>query len=130
VAGNALTLSAGAGDVLPTNGNAVVVAQQQIVTLNFDGDDLTTGVLVVVYRNPGDAGAKAHVTFHDAAHDVIEEIDLVCETASVGLVRNVNVFNFAAGDANVFTGDPITHLHISHESATAGTLYVYIGYNA
>lgn len=128
VAGDALTLSAGAGDNLPTNLNAVVVAQQQVVTLNFDGDDML--VLAVVYRNPSDSGAKAHADFHDAAHASIQEIDLVVETASGGLVRGTNVFNFSAGDSNVFTGNLITHVHISHESASAGTLYIYMGYNA
>jgi len=128
VATNALTLSGGAGDNLPAQDTAVVVAKQIEVNLNFDGDDML--VVAVVYRNPSDSGAKAHVDFQDSGDASIQEIDLSVETASGGLVRGTNVFNISGGDTNVFTGNRVTHVAVSHDSASAGTLYIYLGYNA
>jgi hypothetical protein len=128
VSSNAITLDGGAGDVLPLQDVACTVVQQTEVNVNFDGDDAL--VIAVVYRNPNDTGAKAHVDFQDTGNASIQEIDLTHETVSGGLVRNVNLFNISAGDTNVFTGNRITHCAASHDSTSAGTLYIYVAYNA
>lgn len=129
VSTNDVTLDGGAGDVLPAQSTAVTVVQQTEINLNFDGDDML--FIVVTYRNASDSTACAHVDFQDAGDASIQEIDLVVENAgSTGLVRNHNVFNISGGDSNVFTGNRVTHVAASHDSASTGYIYIYCGYNA
>lgn len=129
VEGNAVTVDGGAGDNLPDlNTEGIQVVRQTVVDVNFDGDEMR--FVAFVYRNAGDADARAHGDFQDTADASIEAIELKVETSSEGLIRNQNVFNLAAGDTNVFTGNRITHVDASHNSQSAGTLYICLGYNA
>jgi len=123
VAANAVTVDGGAGDNLPAEDFAIAaVVEQSDWEINFDGDDAR--FVAVVYRNPSDTGAKAHVDLIDAGTATIEELDLVHETANGGVNQ---VTNISAGDANVYTGNRITAGKVSHDSQFAGIVYVLVG---
>ena len=122
VATNAVTVDGGAGDNLPTESTAVTVVIPTAVEVNFDGDTLE--IIGIFYRNPSDTGAKAHLSLTDAGAAIIKELDLVHETALGGVN---NVWNIEAGDTNVFTGNRITAGSASHDSTSAGTLYILAG---
>jgi len=125
VATNAVTLASGAGDVLPLQDAAVTVVVQTAVEVNFDGDDAQ--IIGVFYRNPSDTGAKASLDLQDAADASIEAIDLVHEKANGA---DAAIYDIANGDTNVFTGNRITHGAASHDSESAGTLYILVGITA
>jgi hypothetical protein len=122
VSTNEITIDGGAGDNLPTQSDPITVVIPTVVNVNFDGDELE--MIGVFYRNPSDTGAKAHLSLIDAGDAIIEEIDLVHETANGGLDA---VWNIEAGDTNVFTGNRITDGTTSHDSTSAGTLYILAG---
>lgn len=125
VSGNAVTVDGGAGDNLPVQDTAVTVVVQTAIEVNFDGDDAQ--IIGIFYRNPSDTGAKAHLDLQDSGDATIEEVDLAHETANGGCN---NQWNIAAGDTNVFTGNRITHGAASHDSTSAGTLYILVGITA
>ena len=122
VATNAISIDGGAGDNLPAESTAVTVVIPTAVEVNFDGD--TVEIIGIFYRNPSDTGAKAHLTLTDSGPATIKELDLVHETANGGCD---NVWNIEAGDTNVFTGNRITAGSASHDSTSAGTLYILAG---
>jgi hypothetical protein len=127
--GNAITITGGAGDNLPDlNTTPIAVVTQVAGNVNFDGDDMK--VIAVVYRNISDTAARAHIDFQDVGDASIEDLDLLHETASGGLVRTVNVLNITGGDTNTFTGNRVTHQGASHNSLYAATIYVKLGYDA
>jgi len=120
---NEITVDGGAGDVLPAQDTAVTVVEQIIVDpVEIDGD--LCQVVAVVYRNASDQTAKGHVDFQDSGNATIEELDLVHETAAGGLNH---ITNIAGGDTNIYTGNPITHAHVSHDSLFEGKLYIRAG---
>lgn len=125
VAGNAVTVDGGAGDVLPTQDDAVTVVVQTAVEINFDGDDAQ--IIGVFYRNPEDTGAKASLDLQDTDDASIEAIDLVHEKANGA---DAAIYDIANGDTNVFTGNRITHGAASHDSTSAATLYILVGITA
>lgn len=125
VSTNAITLDGGAGDVLPTEDDAVTVVVQTAIEINFDGDDAQ--IIGVIYRNPNDTGALGSVDFQDSGDASIEALDLVTETANGGLN---NIVNISAGDTNAYTGNRITHAAASHDSTSAGTLIICVGITA
>lgn len=122
VSGNAVSLEGGAGDNLPAQDAAVTVVKQTPVEVNFDGDTLK--VIGIFYRNTSDTGAKAHLDLQDAGDASIEEVDLVHEKANGGCSK---IWNIEGGDTNVFSGNRITHGAASHDSASAGTLFILAG---
>lgn len=122
VATNAVSIDGGAGDNLPDQDTACTVVIPTAVEVNFDGDTLE--IIGIFYRNPLDTGAKAHLTLTDSGPATIKELDLVHETANGGCD---NVWNIEAGDTNVFTGNRITAGSASHDSTSAGTLYILAG---
>lgn len=125
VATNAVTVDGGAGDNLPDQDTACTVVIPTAVEVNFDGDTLE--IIGIFYRNASDTGAKAHISLTDAGTAIIKEQDLVHETANGGLDA---IWNIEAGDTNVFTGNRITAGSASHDSASAGTLYILAGITA
>jgi hypothetical protein len=122
VAVDAVTLDGGAGDVLPAESTAVTVVQQTAIEVNFDGDTLE--IIGIFYSNTSDTSAKAHLDLQDSGDATIKEVDLVHYTANNGLG---NIWNVEGGDTNVFTGNRITHGAASHDSTSAGTLYILAG---
>ena len=127
--GNAITISGGTGDNLPSHETeGMTVVQQVEANINFDGDDMK--VIAVVYRNIADDDAKAHIDFQDAGDESIHDIDLTPETTSGGLVRTQNIFNITGGDTNEFEGNRVTQVFATHASLSAGEIYVKLGYDA
>ena len=125
VATNDVTVDGGAGDDLPENSTACTVVVQTPVEVNFDGDDAQ--IVGIFYRNPSDTGAKAHLDLLDVGDASIEEIDLVHEKANGA---DDAIYDIANGDTNVFTGNRITYGSASHDSQSAGTLYILVGITA
>ena len=119
---NAITISGGAGDNLPTEDDPVTVVIPTVIEVNFDGDTLE--IIGLFYRNPSDTGAKAHLSLIDAGDAIIREQDLVHETATGGCN---NIWNIEAGETNVFTGNRITDGTASHDSTSAGTVFILAG---
>jgi hypothetical protein len=128
VVSNEVTLAGGAGDTLPTGGDTVTVVEQVDTNINFDGDDMK--VIAVIYRNDSDSDASAHIDFQDTSDASINELDLLHETSSGGMVRTQNVLNISGGDTNTFTGNRITHAAASHNSLYAADIFVKLGYDA
>ena len=122
VSGNAVSLEGGAGDNLPAQDAAVTVVKQTPVEVNFDGDTLE--IIGIFYRNTADTGAKAHLDLQDVGNASIEEVDLVHEKANGGCSK---IWNIEGGDTNVFSGNRITHGAASHDSGSAGTLFILAG---
>ena len=122
VSGNAVSLDGGAGDNLPAQDTACTVVKQTEIEVNFDGDTLE--IIGIFYRNTADTGAKAHLDLQDAGNASIEEVDLVHEKANGGCSK---IWNIEGGDTNVFSGNRITHGAASHDSASAGTLFILAG---
>lgn len=126
VSSDDITVDGGAGDNLPVQSTAITVVTQTNMEINFDGDDAR--VFGLVYDNPSDTSANAHIDLQDTGGNTIKEADLVHITANGGLT---NVWVIANGDTNVITGNRITQAKISHDSTTStGTIYVLIGYNS
>ena len=119
VAVNVVTLTGGAGDALPADLTVVTLCTQiPILDLPITGANLEW--LAIVYSNPSDTGAKASLDMHDAAGTELQ-VDLVHYTELGGC--NV-VYNVAGGDANPIDSDVITDGFRSHDSASAGKLYI------
>jgi hypothetical protein len=129
VAGNVVPFGApggtGSGDALPVQTTAVTVVVQTTIEVNFDGDDAQ--IIGIFYSNPSDTGANAHLDLQDSGNASIEEIDLVHDTANGA---DDGIYDIANGDTNVFTGNRITKGKASHDSTSAGTLYILVGITA
>lgn len=111
-ADTAIPFTGGTGDVLPTQGVAIVVTEQVIINTQIDGDAIQ---IAGVCLETSETAGKGHIDCQDSAHASIEEIDLVANVPKI--------WDVAGGIANVFTGNPITHSHASNGSATvAATL--------
>jgi hypothetical protein len=122
VSGNAVSLEGGAGDNLPAQDTACTVVKETAIEVNFDGDTLE--IIGIFYRNTADTGAKAHLDLQDVGNASIEEVDLVHEKANGGCSK---IWNIEGGDTNVFSGNRITHGAASHDSGSAGTLFILAG---
>lgn len=123
VSSNDVTVDGGAGDVLPSQSTTITaVVVQEDWEINFDGDDAQ--IVGVFYRNFSDTGAKAHLDLLDVGTASIAELDLVHETANGGLD---NITNIAGGDTNIYTGNRIEAGKVSHDSQSAGLVYVLVG---
>jgi len=122
---NEITIDGGAGDNLPVQDTAVTVVEQTAIEVNFDGDDAQ--IIGIFYRNASDTAAKAHLDLQDVGDATIKEVDLVHESANGGCD---NIWNISAGDTNDFTGNRVTHGAASHDSTSAGTLYILVGITA
>ncbi len=117
---NDITLEGGTGTDLPENATAVIVcAQTSIATLPLDGDLVTW--FAVVYRNASDTGALGLLDLQDAGSASIYHAHLVHETANGGCNT---VLNITGGDTNALTGNPITKGFVSHDSTSAGIVYI------
>ncbi len=125
VSGDAVTVDGGAGDDLPAQDDPVTVVLQADVEVNFDGDDAQ--VVGIFYRNPSDTGAKASLDLQDTGDVSIEALDLVHEKANGA---DDAIYDIANGDTNVFSGNRITQGKVTHDSQSAGTLYILVGITA
>jgi hypothetical protein len=115
VAGNDVTVGTGAGEVgagnvFPVQGTAVVISKKVDVNVGIDGDaikvaGLSFEFLVATITDDG------HVTFRDSGSAVVAEIDLEANTPQI--------YDVAGGQANPFTGNPITTADAYNGCATA-----------
>lgn len=119
VAVNVVTLTGGAGDELPVDTTVVTLCTQIPITdLPITGANLEW--LAIVYSNPSDTGAKASLDIHDSGGSELQ-VDLVHYTELGGCSV---VYNVAGGDANPIAADVITDGFTSHDSASAGKVYI------
>jgi hypothetical protein len=125
VSTNVVTVDGGAGDALPIDTTACTIVLQTTVEVNFDGDDAQ--IVGIFYRNPSDTGAKAHLDLLDVGDASIAALDLVHEKANGA---DDGIYDIANGATNVFTGNRITYGSASHDSESAGTLYILVGITA
>jgi hypothetical protein len=115
VAGDAVTLDAGAGDNLPAEATALVVTPVVEINTDFDGDDVQ---LIAVHCT-----TRANVAFLDSGDAVLSAQELVANEA----------WSWAAdtGAANPLTGNPVDYCYFSNgDSATAGTLKLVVLYDS
>jgi hypothetical protein len=107
-------IDSGIGDNLPIATTAVTVVPQTSINVAIDGDNAK---LIVIMMETADKSIRtaAHVKFIDGAADEIAEIDLLANVP--------RVFDIEGGDANPFTGDPITAVKASQGNATADAGY-------
>lgn len=114
VATNAVPISGGAGDNLPTNMTAITAVVQKSINLAIDGDNADI-LAIVVETIDKSLRTAAHVQFRDSSNAEIAEIDLVANVPQV--------WDLAGGSANPFTGNPITNLKASQANSTATETY-------
>jgi hypothetical protein len=107
--GDALPIDGGLGDALPSTATDLIVTKQVTINCAIDGDALAVLAVKAELANPN-AVTPAHVGFRDAANDSIAELTLIG--------NKPRVFDIDGGDANPFTGDPITYLLASNGSST------------
>ena len=108
VATNAVPISGGSGDNLPTAATAITAVVQATANIYIDGDN--TELLAIELRTNNRSLATAgHVAFYDADDALIAAVDLVANVPQV--------YDLASGIANPFTGDPITYAKISQAGA-------------
>ena len=122
VATNAVPISSGTGDNLPTAATAITASVPTTANVLIDGDNVK---LIAIELKTTDTTLRTagHVTFRDAANDQIAELDLVANTPKV--------YDLEGGDANPFTGDPITYIQAANgNSSTAATLTIVGVYDA
>ena len=111
VTATTISIDLGAGDNLPVATTPVTIVKQVAINVSIDGDAIKVLGLSFEFltQTITDDG---HVTFKDAASDVIAEIDLEANTPQI--------YDVAGGQANPFTGDPITTAYAYNGSATEG----------
>ncbi|HJS06193.1 MAG TPA: hypothetical protein VJ809_00990 [Pirellulales bacterium] len=113
---NTISINAGAGNNLPVVSTPVTIVKQVAINVGIDGDAIKVLGLSFEFltQTITDDG---HVTFKDAAADVIAEIDLEANTPQI--------YDVAGGQANPFTGDPIANAYAFNGCATeAATLKI------
>jgi hypothetical protein len=122
VATNAVPISGGAGDNLPIATTPITAVLPTTANVLIDGDN--TKLLAIELKTTDTTLRTAgHVSFRDAANDLIAELDLVTNTP--------RVYDLEGGDANPFTGDVITYIQASNaNSATAASLSILGVYDA
>lgn len=125
VAGTAVPFSLGAGDNLPTASTAIVMTKQVTFDCHIDGDDVQ---VFGVFLRSADSDAVGHLDLQDSGDATIAELDLV-EVDNNATAMN-HAYDFAGGETNILTGNPITHGQASNGSSSdAATLYIRCGEN-
>ena len=122
VATNVVPISGGSGDNLPSATTAITAQVPTTANVLIDGDNVK---LIAIELKTADTTltTAGHVTFRDAANDQIAELDLVANTP--------RIYDIEGGDANPFTGDPITYIQAANgNSSTAATLTIIGVYDA
>lgn len=111
-----ISFDLGAGDNLPVETTPVVIVKQVAINVALDGDNIQVLGLSFEFASPAITD-DGHVTFKDAAGDVIAQLDLEANTPQI--------YDVAGGQANPFTGDPITNAYASNGcSSSAATLKI------
>jgi hypothetical protein len=114
VATNAVPISGGLGDNLPTEATAITAVVQKSINLFVDGDEVKILAIALETVNKS-LRSQGHVQFRDAANAEIAELDLTTNVPQI--------YHIAGGSANPFTGNPITNLRASQAALVAGETY-------
>lgn len=117
VSGNTVPIGAdnsGSGDNLPAQNTAIVASARVAFNAAIDGDNVSLIAIQQLYTNPT-VTDQSHVQLLDSADDEIAEMDLEANTP--------RVFDVAGGDANPFTGDPITDGYVSNGSSSVDATF-------
>lgn len=114
VAGDAVTLDGGAGDVLPATSTDVVVTEQVVINANIDGDEVEFIAVSLEYTDPSST-AVGHADFQESDDTQVAHLDL---TANQPYIVNVN-----GGATNPFTGDPIAQIKASNGSSSEAATF-------
>jgi len=122
VATNEVPISGGAGDNLPAEASAITATLRTTANVLIDGDN-TKLIAVELKTTDTSLRTAGHVSFRDAANDLITELDLVTNVP--------RVYDLEGGDSNPFTGDVITYIQASNANSTvAANLQIQSVYDA
>lgn len=108
------TVTVGSGDNLPVVDTAIVVAKQQTVDTDFDGDNLK---MIVGY-----ADQRAHLHFQENDGTSIASVDLAANEPWWWFSDN--------GFSNALTGDPVGAIKVTNGTTTAATLRLGLIYDS
>lgn len=114
VSGTSVPIDTGSGDDLPTADTAVTIVPQTTINVGIDGDNAKMIAIIIETADIAQRTA-AHVQFLDGSSAEIAEIDLVTNVPKV--------YDIEGGQANPFTGNPITSAKASQGSTTADQGY-------
>jgi len=107
---DAVTLAAGSGNDYPANADAtVVLAMHKEVNCAIDGDLLEI-IGFCFASTTANSTARGHIHAEDVGAAVIADLDFDA--------NEPRVWDIDAGQTNTFTGNPITKLYITMDSAT------------
>lgn len=106
--------NAGSGDNLPTAATAIVASPRTLISADVDGDNLVALACQMLFASRSET-AQSHASFQDASSDIIAPIDLEA--------NSVRFYDVEGGDANPFTGDPITKIYVSNGSSAAAATF-------
>jgi hypothetical protein len=118
VATNEVPISGGAGDNLPAEASAITATLRTTANVLIDGDN-TKLIAVELKTTDTSLRTAGHVSFRDAANDLIAELDLVTNVP--------RVFDIEGGASNPFTGDVITYIQASNANATTAASLLILG---
>jgi hypothetical protein len=117
-----MPISGGAGDNLPAEASAITATLRTTANVLIDGDN-TKLIAVELKTTDTSLRTAGHVSFRDAANDLITELDLVTNVP--------RVYDLEGGDSNPFTGDVITYIQASNANSTvAANLQIQSVYDA
>ena len=116
VSTNSVPISSGSGDNLPAADAAITAVVQRSANIFIDGDE-TELLAIVLETNDKTLRSAAHIQLVDGSAAEIAEIDLVANVP--------RVWDLAGGDANPFTGNPITAVKISQANSTTTETYTF-----
>jgi hypothetical protein len=108
VATNAVPISGGAGDNLPTNMTNITAVVQATANIYIDGDN-TEIIAIELRTNDRSLRTAGHVALYDVGDALIAAVDLVANIPQV--------YDLASGITNPFTGNPITYAKISQSGS-------------
>lgn len=114
VSTTSVPIDSGSGDDLPAQDTVVTIVPQTSINVSIDGDN--AGLIAVLLETTDKSLRTAgHVQFNDSGASEIAEIDLVSNVPKV--------YDLAGGDANPFTGNPITAAKATQGNSTSSQTY-------
>jgi hypothetical protein len=119
---NACTLDGGHGDDFPASATTTVVLapQTELTGFTLDGDNAEIVAVAAVAIDPTLAPA-VRLGLYDVDDDLIEEVAVTCN-------GDPNVNDIYAGEANRYTGDPITYGMASTAYTGTDEIKLNVGY--
>jgi hypothetical protein len=115
VATNVVPFTGASGDVLPAAAYAVVADEQIIINTTIDGDELEMIGITPEFADVS-LSKGVRLDFQDSGNATIEALALVANQPYTWWTLS--------GITNPFTGNPITHAHVSNGETTVCTLKI------